>query len=214
MRALAFIRNGSAAALVLAAACSSSSTYNPRCPSSVPRNGTPCDIDAGPLECEYGGDSLGRGTQLATCAADQYTPFTWYISDLSRKPNPASCPGAFAAAQGASCPSSGPIACDYDEGRCACVCEGTTTSWKCRVRSDVPFDSHGIAPPDAGPPCPAARPLAGTRCGETYLFCEYCDICGDAALSFGPCMTCGRDGYWVTAADPAAACAPYSCPGF
>jgi hypothetical protein len=191
----------------------SGGAYDSRCPSSPPANGAGCDVSMGPLQCEYGGDALGRGTTIAYCASDTapYTSFQWLTISSTVAANPPQCATSFAAAQQASCPVGGAIACDYDEGRCACVCQGTTLSWQCRSRSDV--ESSGTDPSTGpAPACPAARPLAGTRCSDEGQQCAYSASCGETLLSFGSNMQC-MHGYWYATVNTAAACKQYSCPG-
>jgi hypothetical protein len=188
-------------------ACGSS--RDPHCPSSAPAEGATCD-KAG-TECEWGGDALGRNTTFGDCGQSQVNgPATWHVTSWSTPANPAACPATFAAAQSASCPSAAPLACDYDEGRCACLCNGTTPTWQCRSRSTIDAISQASAPSSSV--CPTARPLIGTSCGAEGVECEYCQTCGAGDLSFGPCMTCSN-GYWRESVMNAA-CTSSGCPGF
>ncbi len=202
----------SALVLLLCGCDVSSYKYDPRCPSSTPTNGSTCDIAMGPLECEYGGDSLGRGTTRADCVeSPSDTTFRWALNARPVIANPAQCAATFATAQQATCPASGAIACDYDEGRCACVCTGATLSWQCRARSDVASSVSTVPEPTPLPACAAARPLGGTSCPVEGQTCAYAEYCGSALLSFGPSMGC-MNGNW-RALPQNVICTAYSCPG-
>lgn len=181
---------------------------DPRCPDAPPADSTPCDDSLGVFECEYGGDPLARNTVAAFCEG---APARWQVIDPFNAvgPNPAACAATFADAQtSGSCAADVNLACDYDEGRCGCVCNDTTVSWACRLRSDVYRDG-----PDGGTPCPTTRPLSGDACGAEDVFCYYDQVCGTWPLSFGPPMRCFA-GYWQTTVDTGAACAPLNCAGW
>jgi hypothetical protein len=91
-------------------------------------------------------------------------------------------------------------ACDYPEGRCACLpCEMPGSSfgfaWQCR-----PWDSGGNG-------CPARSPAAGEPCDAAGIVCRYDAYC---SVSVGEDLEC-KDGVWQAAAklDP---CVYQSCP--
>lgn len=185
---------------------------NPQCPQEVPSSGSACVPMLGPLECEYGGDRFGRGTIIAECVSDGQGPFLWSLLDNALLTNPPTCPSTYQDAQSGSCPSTGPIACEYDEGRCACVCETATVSWKCRSRNDVASDVAVSPAPTVIPNCAPERPLVGTSCPVAEQTCAYAEYCGFSLLSLGPSMRC-MSGYWATTPQTGA-CIAYACPGF
>jgi len=169
--------------------------------------GAACDFSAGVLSCEYGGDALRRNTMFASCGATSIgAQPTWYVGSNDAAPNPAACPASWTdAMQGASCASDPNLACDYDEGRCGCVCMNTVVSWACRPRSQVYSSTSDV--------CPQPRPLAGDACTAENQQCLYDAVCGQAPLSFGPAMLC-TDGYWELSVDTGAACGTLNCPGW
>ena len=140
---------------------------DPRCPTTPPANNASCDFGGyGPLSCEYGGDALGRGTTYADCGTPAgATVSDWFVATATIAPNPAACPGSWSEAmQSGSCTSDVNLGCEYDEGRCGCVCSNTTVSWSCRARADVLNDL------DSGT-CPSKRPLAGDACSNEGALC-------------------------------------------
>jgi hypothetical protein len=184
---------------------------DPRCPATPPANGAPCDFgSSGSLSCEYGGDALGRGTTSAQCAFSVgATASQWFVSVATVLPNPAACPASWSEAmQSGSCTSDVNLACEYDEGRCGCVCSNTTVSWACRARADVLN-----MPSNNGSTCPSTRPLAGDACSSEGTTCFYDKVCGDRPLSFGPALVCAH-GYWEATVDTGASCGMLSCPGW
>jgi hypothetical protein len=163
---------------------------NPRCPSVAPTPGSVCDASA-PLSCEYGGDEYGRNTTLASCNGG-----LWSLINASVPANPSACPADYdTAVSGVSCAADANLACDYDRGRCACVCRGTSVVWECRSRAGVPATSPTGQPPPVDA-CPAMRPRAGDLCQDLGLACSYDEVCGLAPLSFGPHLVCSSPGYW------------------
>lgn len=161
---------------------------DPGCPATAPPAGTPCNPQPPPLECEYGGDTQGRCTTLAECALQPDGGYLFQVRPTPCEPNPAECPASFSGASGASCSAGGPV-CNYAEGACACVSRSSGCGWECRARSDV-----SSYPPDSGPPCPAARPLAGDPCPAEGEECQYDSPCSPSA-SLGPTMVC-QHGNW------------------
>ena len=179
--------------------CGTSSARDPRCPAAPPGLFAPCDGLDG-AECEYG-DPYGRNRISASCGVTTLgQPPVWVVGNTTVPVNPASCPPTFAAAQTGSCTAAANLSCDYDEGRCACVCpEGqTAATWACRSRDDVQ------------PPCPALRPLAGDGCTDEGLMCNYAKYCGESSLSFGPPMVC-QHGYWRFGPPGGGACGTPAC---
>jgi hypothetical protein len=110
------------------------------------------------------------------------------------------CPSSFTArAEGASC-FKVTTACDYPEGRCACLlCEVNADNfgfaWSCRR-----WDSGGAG-------CPARSPAPGSACAEAGLECRYAASC---SVPVGDDLEC-RDGAWQ-AASPRPACGYRMCP--
>ncbi len=112
-----------------AAGAVSSQARDPRCPTTLSNAGTACDASAGPLECEYGGDALGRCTQSTACAlqTDGSYHFQTYPS-VGCDPNPAGCPASYDAADATSggiidagyCAPRDAFFCNYPEGLCNC----------------------------------------------------------------------------------------------
>jgi len=178
-----------------------SKTRDPRCPATLPDAGTLCDPSAGPLECEYGGDSLGRCTQSTACALqpDGSYRFSSYPS-LGCDANAANCPASYGAANATSaitsdagyCVPRNRFACNYPEGLCACGSVSSSLACSCIAPG---YASPFGAPPaiDGGNPCPAQRPLSGDGCNTENLWCLYGSLCG--GLSLGPSMAC-IGGYW------------------
>lgn len=223
------MRAASSLLLLIAGACSrgpavapsdlaTATARDPRCPGTAPAMDDLCDpAGGGELDCEYGGDAFSRNTTLAECftGAGKTMP-TWSVFNLAVPPNPTACPGTWAAAlQGASCASDVNLACDYDEGRCACVCFNTTVLWDCRNRDF--FDLGNATPLDYSfyffDACPTRRPLAGDACPHEGSVCYYDEVCGVRPLSFGPALMC-TNGYWEITVDTGAACGPIHCAGW
>jgi hypothetical protein len=178
-----------------------SQTRDPRCPTTVPDAGIACDPSAGPLECEYGGDSLGRCTQSTACAVqtDGSYRFQSYPS-MGCGPNPATCPASFSAADSTSaiisdagyCEPRDGFVCNYPEGLCSCGSVSSTLACRCIVPGSTSAYRSQQAP-DGGDACPAQRPLSGDGCSTEDLWCLYGNPCGGS--SFGPSMAC-IGGYW------------------
>jgi hypothetical protein len=150
-----------------------------------------------PVECEYGGDRYGRNTVLALCVAPAGGQKTsWQLLDRILPANPPDCPPTWTQAQcrqGAS--GDKPLACDYDEGRCAYVCTEDRFIWECRSRGDIPSQVARQPQPPVLPSCTLARPLVGSECAAEDQICYYAQYCYRAALSFGPNMKC-QNGLW------------------
>jgi hypothetical protein len=158
---------------------------DPRCPSTPPDLFASCDGLSG-VECEYG-DPYGRNRTSASCGVTAVgQPPVWIVDTTTVPPNPASCPATFAAAQTGSCTADAHLSCDYDEGRCACLCPDgqSAATWACRSRDDLQ------------PHCPSLRPLAGDGCTDEGLMCSYDKFCSESPLSFGPDLIC-QNGYWA-----------------
>jgi hypothetical protein len=164
---------------------------DPRCPTTVPGAGTACDPSAGPLECEYGGDALGRCTQSAACALQTGGSYQFQLyPSTGCDPNPANCPASFSAADATSgiitdagyCEPRDEFFCNYPEGLCNCGSVSSTLACSC------------IAPGYAGDACPAQRPLSGDGCTAEGLWCFYDGACS-VGFSLGPSMAC-MGGYW------------------
>ena len=173
---------------------------DPGCPSSAPAPGTSCNPQPPPLECEYGGDSWGRCTTFAACAAQPDGGYQFQIVPPSGcPPNPTQCPPTFSAGlalAGSSMSGSADagsyslnLTCNYPEGVCGCLACSSGCYWTCRARTDV------AAPADGGAPCPIARPLAGDPCASEGAQCNYDNPC-QPELSLGPSMVC-QHGNWV-----------------
>ena len=175
---------------------------DPRCPTTVPDAGTACDPSAGPLECEYGGDALGRCTQSVACAlqTDGSYQFQSY-SSMGCDPNPANCPTSFAAADATSgaitdagsCEPRDEFLCNYPEGVCNCGTVSSTIACSCIAPGYAQGYRYQQAP-DGGDACPAQRPLSGDGCTTEGLWCLYDGACS-GGFSLGPSMACMR-GYW------------------
>jgi hypothetical protein len=178
-----------------------SQTRDPRCPTTVPDAGTACDPSAGPLECEYGGDPLGRCTQSAACAlqTDGSHRFQSYPS-MDCGPNPANCPASFSAADATSaiisdaghCEPLDEFLCNYPEGLCSCGSVSSSLACGCIAPGYASAYGSHLAP-DGGNACPARRPLSGDGCSTEDLWCLYGSACG--GVSLGPSMAC-IGGYW------------------
>jgi hypothetical protein len=179
-----------------------SQARDPRCPTTAPDAGKACDPSAGPLGCEYGGDSLGRCTQSTACAlqTDGSYRFQSYPS-MGCDPNPPNCPASFSAATATSgiiadaghCEPSNEFLCNYPEGLCDCGSVSSTLACSCIAPGYASAYGSQQAP-DGGAACPARRPLAGDGCTTEGLWCLYGDSC-TGAFSLGPSMACMR-GYW------------------
>lgn len=202
---------------VSASGCSSSppapaAARDPRCPASPPANSATCDPSSGPLECEYGGDALGRCTTLASCALQPDGSYQFVVQPAANEAtctNPPACPSTYATAIEVDasavlgqCPDGGAgvglcgpgesVACDYPEGVCSCAIEGMASNFGCTARA-------------ASGDCPATRPLSGDGCPSAGLQCYYGDPCGGVYEGM-PLVCVG--GYWETFN------ALYSCPAF
>lgn len=175
---------------------------DPRCPMALPDAGTACDPSAGPLECEYGGDSLGRCTQSTACAlqTDGSYRFQSYPSS-GCDPNPTDCPASYDAAAATSqiiadagyCELGDEFFCNYPEGLCNCGSAASTLA--CRCIAPGYASGYGVQQAaDGGNACPAQRPLSGAGCNSEGLWCLYADACS-RGFSIGPSMACIR-GYW------------------
>lgn len=170
---------------------------DPRCPTTVPGAGTACDPSAGPLECEYGGDALGRCTQSVACAlqTDGSYQFQSY-SSMGCDPNPANCPTSFAAAGATSgaitdagyCEPRDEFLCNYPEGMCNCGSVSTSIACTCITPG---YLEETLS---QQPPCPNQRPLSGDGCSLEGLWCIYAGACS-RGFSLGPSMAC-MGGYW------------------
>ncbi len=153
---------------------------------------TACAADIGAV-CEYGGDALTRNTVLADCgsAVDDPTP-RWHVGAFYPvAANGAQCPASWTAARTATiaCARPAALACDYDEGRCACVCGGPgTATWKCRARDEVYDDRHAR--------CPSTRPRIGDACSPAMRICYYTASGCDPTPQLGPNIECNARGYW------------------
>ncbi len=171
---------------------------DPRCPANPPAEGTPCDPEPTPLQCEYGGDAWGRCTTAASCVLfplDAGGAFQFHVNTTTDcPPNPPECPPDFASALArldAGAPASGADAsallgpaCIYSEGLCGFPAySGSGCGWMCRQYADV------------GPGCPTPRPLAGTPCSDDGLTCAYDEWCAPN-FSFGSNMFC-QFGHWA-----------------
>jgi hypothetical protein len=182
---------------------------DPRCPPTAPETGATCDFGGyGPLSCEYGGDALGRGTTFADCGipVGAATP-QWFVGATTIAPNPAACPSTWSDAMASgACTTDPNLACEYDEGRCGCVCNNGAVSWACRARGDV-LDVN------ANGSCPSPRPLAGDACATDQMTCLYDAVCGERPLSLGPALLCTH-GYWEITVDTGAACGKLGCAGW
>jgi len=173
-----------------------------RCPTTFPDAGTACDPSKGPLECEYGGDSLGRCTQSTACAlqTDGSYRFQSYASS-GCDPNPAACPTSYGAANATSgiiadagyCEPSNEFFCNYPEGLCNCGSASSTLACGCLAPGYAwAYGSEQTV--DGGNACPAQRPLSGDGCSAEGLWCLYADACS-RGFSLGPSMACIH-GYW------------------
>jgi hypothetical protein len=171
---------------------------DPRCPTTVPDAGTACDPSAGPIECEYGGDTLGRCTQSTACAlqTDGSYRFQSYPS-MGCDPNPANCPASFGAADATAgviadagyCEPRDEFLCNYPEGVCNCGSVSTSMACGCITPGylgEIPWQQPG--------PCPNQRPLSGDGCSLEGLWCIYAGACS-RGFSLGPSMAC-MGGYW------------------
>jgi hypothetical protein len=192
--------------VLLAAGCGPTATArDPRCPSSTPAQGAPCSLaPTGFLSCEYG--DTRSGTTRADCVSmTNGATYQWLLVPLNQTPNAGACASSYAAAHSGSCTANVNLACDYAEGRCACVCRDTTVVWACRDR--VVVDAQ------TGVSCPEPRPLVGTPCAPANALCPYDAICGNEPLSFGPLLQCAN-GYWEATVDTAQSCTFFNCPGW
>jgi hypothetical protein len=186
---------------------------DPRCPASPPENSQTCDRNPDPLECEYGGDALGRCTTLAVCALQPDGTYHFVIEPSTNQAectNPPACPPTYATATeveaGAvlgECPqadagtglcSPGELdGCDYPEGICFCAIAGMASNFGCTPRA-------------ANGDCPAVRPLSGDACPSAGLQCYYGNPC--EGVYEGMPLVCSAGGYWE------AFDAQYSCPAY
>jgi hypothetical protein len=173
------------------------STPAMKCPSTVPANGSPCDVMIGNVACEYGADSRGQCATLAECYAG-----SWHITPPATTCNMNSslCPASFSAlAEGSPCPVQD-TTCFYPEGGCGCApCEvdgGMSGQWKCRTWSS------------AGMGCPAPRVPLGSACTTEGLECDYNGCC--TGVSLGRSEVC-KGGQWQTYVSGACTCARFPC---
>ncbi|MGA2448433.1 MAG: hypothetical protein ABTD50_07155 [Polyangiaceae bacterium] len=201
------------------AAAEASEPRDPRCPSSVPDAGTACDPSAGALECEYGGDTLGRCTQSTACALQSDGAFAFEsYAGMGCDANAADCPASFSAASatwamiadaGNCMAPQSEFECNYPEGVCACGTVGSSLACSC-FSPGFPWGGTGEDYlPDGGTACPAERPLSGDGCGIEGISCFYGDICGGVGL--GPSMAC-IGGYWERLDVMLPCPAPPACP--
>jgi hypothetical protein len=175
---------------------------DPSCLTTLPDAGTACDASAGPLECEYGGDSLGRCTQSTACALQTDGSYR-YLSypSIGCDPNPATCPASYGAADATSgiiadagyCEPSDEFFCNYPEGLCNCGSVSSTLACSC-IGPGYAGAYGSQQAPDGGNACPAQRPLSGDGCSTDGLWCIYADACS-RGFSLGPSMACIH-GYW------------------
>ena len=173
---------------------------DPRCPAAIPMASEACNPDSGPLECEFGGDALGRCTTLAVCALQPDGTFHFVVASSSSDmcgSNAAECPSSFAVASALVGADAGPCAdpspplCDYAEGMCGCGNVSSAAGWACETRQ-------------ATPDCPAFRPLSGNACPTEGVQCFYGNPCQRSAYEGTPLVWTG--GYWEEFD------AQYSCP--
>jgi hypothetical protein len=140
---------------------------------------------------------------------------TWAVKDpapgCAPPANPAACPASFTSLHPASaCPApNGDLACDYAEGRCACIActnaGAASSEWGCRQWVDVA--AIGPYAPDASASCPADLPELGAPCDyPDQTICMY-DPCG--GVNLGHSVACA-DGYWQPAL-LTASCAIHAC---
>jgi hypothetical protein len=168
-----------------------SGARDPRCPAQPPANDQACDPRPAPLECEYGGDALGRCTTKVFCVLQPDGTFRFQIAPGSCGANAAACPASYAegvatvTADGGRC--AGPLVCNYVEGVCGCGSLSSASAWACRARADVGTAS------DPGSTCPVQRPLLGDGCTLDEQECLYDSPCD--SLSLGPDLAC-VNGYW------------------
>jgi hypothetical protein len=180
---------------------------DPRCPATPPPDGASCSQGNTPLACEYSTDVRRRATTKASCVGSEGTTHTsWLVSSSPIEANSVACPGSWTESmRSGSCATDVNLVCEYDEGRCGCVCNDTTVWWDCRARTDVSMQGNGT--------CPSQRPLAGDACSDEGLQCYYAAYCGSAPLSFGFSLQCDH-GYWAilygTGACPVLNCAGWS----
>ena len=163
---------------------------DPRCPAAIPMASEACTPDPAPVECEYGGDSLGKCTTLAVCALQPDGTFHFVVvpptSDTCGS-NPAECPSTFAVASAQVATDAGPCAgqprllCDYAEGQCGCGNVSSAAGWAC-------------APRQGTTDCPAFRPLSGDACPTEGVQCFYGIPCLPGAYEGTPLICSG--GYW------------------
>lgn len=169
------------------------------CPAVAPTGSTDCDAPG--LWCEYDGGAHARCSTRALCArragAGARTLWTTFAPDFACAPNALACPADFGDAADGGCPlPTG--ACDYAEGRCACVecadADGGRShhAWTCRGWSDVGAFTDDGGAADVPGACPPERPRLGTACDRAGFVCGY-DSCD--GVSLGPYLTCAN-GRW------------------
>jgi hypothetical protein len=169
-----------------------------RCPVSPPENSETCDPNPDPLECEYGGDALGRCTTLAVCALQPDGTYHFVVVPAGSEPgctDAVGCPSTYAAAAASDAGTGlcGPTwtACDYAEGTCSCAIDEMAINWACTARAAIGN-------------CPATRPLSGEACPSAGLQCYYGNPCG--GVYEGLPLSCSGGGYWEAFG------AQYGCP--
>jgi hypothetical protein len=184
------ILRGIVAWLAVAAplSCGSEGSPGTRCPTALPTAGGPCSSN---LFCEYpGSDPQHVCRPQANCSLDQTGNPSWHVTlpapGCGTHPSP--CPATFTIlAEGAACPvASGPLSCDYDEGRCGCILCSTVGGG----RIDSVWSCRAWASGDTG--CPPIAPLAGSACSTPDTFCFY-SPCG--GISVGQNLQCSN-GTW------------------
>ena len=200
------------------AAAEASQPRDPRCPSSVPDAGIACDPSAGALECEYGGDTLGRCTQSTACVEQSDGSFAFEsYAGMGCDANAADCPASFSAASATSamiadagyCTPQGEFVCNYPEGVCDCGTVASSLACNC-FSPGFSWGGNGeIYTSDGGDACPAERPLSGDGCGIEGIWCSYGDVCGMGGL--GPSMAC-IGGYWERLDEMMSCLATSDCP--
>jgi hypothetical protein len=180
---------GRVALVVTLASCGSTPSGGGQCPSTVPAQGAECHSS---LSCEYGSDTQHWCATLAACNGSQ-----WNVATPGNTcgMHPDTCPATYASVvRGSTCPTSGIMICDYDEGRCACAPCRTPTSG---VISPVEWTCRAWA--SGGNGCPPVAPLAGTACATPNQLCSYDNLCG---VRVGLNYKCDG-GAWRVPPDPA-----------
>lgn len=164
---------------------------NPDCPSTVPADGAPCDVNG--TECEYPSpDGPAHCTVRVVCMGQEFDlPLAWAVAEadpMCRFQSPV-CPASYESARVTECNAPPTIPCYYERGKCTCgvPCGAESTlDWSC-----VPWEVG----------CPTDRPLFGDACARDGDTCG-----GDCGASGGGPLEC-KDGYWGRgAAAPCVAC--------